>query len=174
MSRPPNDWLVPEWLLPEWLPPEWLPPEWQRANTSVRILWMILLLMVREKRGNLILSLKGKSEISLKMDDTEMVPPPRYPFPVFVKLARQITRNNRSLEWFLTERNRTRKLKIIVNYANGDPAAQINTAMNRVLQVEEARRQARRADLRSRYTIAALIGLVFFLLMLVIVIQAIG
>ena len=135
---------------------------------------MILLLMARQKRGRLILSLKGKSRISLTMDDSEMVPPPRHLFPAFVKLARQITRNNRSLDWSFTKRNRTRKLKIMVNYANGDPAPQINTAMNKVLQIEDAKRQTRHANLRSRYAIAALTWLAFFLLILIIVIQAFG
>ena len=46
--------------------------------------------------------------------------------------------------------------------------------MNKVLQIEEAKRQARRTDLRYCYTIAALIWLVFFLLILIIVIQAVG
>jgi hypothetical protein len=156
-------------------PTNWLPPEFSNAtNPGAKLLWMLLLLVVRDKFGRLTFSQKGKSQIVVKMGAFKMVPAPRHLFPAFVKLARRIGHDNRSLDWSYTERKRTRRLKFMVDYANGDPAVQINAAMIKLLQIEEAKRQARRADLRSRCTIAALIWLVFFLLILVIVIQAFG
>jgi hypothetical protein len=46
--------------------------------------------------------------------------------------------------------------------------------MNKVLQIEEVKRQAKRANQRSGLTIAALVWLAFFLLILLNVIQAVG
>jgi hypothetical protein len=63
------------------------PSELSNANPAAKFLWLLLLLVVRDKFSRVTLLQKGKSEILVKMDACELVPAPRHLFPAFVKLA---------------------------------------------------------------------------------------
>lgn len=148
-------------------------PQIHYASPVLKILWMILLLAIRDKSKVITFSRKrGKRDMVVKLDNEhDMVPPPRHLFSRIVNVLRQIGRDatknpQSSFQFTYTETGQEQKFDWFINHdTTNDLNAELNKLMQKVLDVEELDRKEwhekqKRRTRRKRWGIGGLIVLV--------------
>lgn len=127
------------------------------ASPVTKILWMMLLLAVRDRRKVITFSRKrGKRKMVVKLDNEhDMVPPPRHLYSRIVAILRRIGRDagknpHSAFNFLYTETGQEQKLEWFINHeAAHDLKEELNGLLQKVHDAEEADRKQKN-DERAR------------------------
>ena len=127
-------------------------------NTSpvLRIVWMILLLAIKDKCKIVTFSRKRGKRGIVKADEYCMVPPPRHLFSQIIRILRHIgrdtTKNPQSpFHFTYTETGQEQKLDWFIDYdTTCDIGGELNDLMQKVHNAEETYRKLKNDNRRRK------------------------